>query len=792
MYSSLKIWPTSTNPANFIPVIVQYFPFENYDSTFVYTEPPECCPYCKRYIDKHTMHEGENKYKCAWCSKTFKSSNVKNIESQICKSSEPNNSESCNILFNQLKYNFSQSMEQNFVKSSQPSSMIYRQLLGNHNFDHRSNIFLPTSNDPNLIITPSYCYTLFFVIDTCVHPEKLETLKEYLLIAIKSLKPMQSFILVVIHKNYISYVFTIESEQENSEKSSDIFTFNFSYKKEEQKVFRLINLRNPANYVTHYETLEKFIKTLKSSLNNTDEPSTIARKVPKKSEDGKNPIDHLIQQLNGDDHLFSEIVLFSTNGPTQEPSKQIFIDFVSPDSNIKSRPLIDGYFICSDIPNPKEQIQYMIEKIGENPVIFNVEINAYVTNYRFIQNSNFTSHFTQFSPFSALSSISSSSVQPLSNSTFSLVPQVSTFYSTANPNFSVSFQLFTTTKFTNAFNLFSPSYLGIETTYIKFFHNNVFKETIWTSRVFKKSSDFIPTITTVNPYVLIPYLCVESAFNVQAAQNQKLKDMKRQAQSHLSISVKNQERSLVESFVLYLIKNYRYLCIVSIPGKFDDFTFSTVPELQWFLRILFEHLQDYHDIKHICNIKNISSSNQTEYYSNDIFNNDEYDDDNIDFSDSISMNIFENHKKFLFNSILHISCGVMENFARYYPSISFWNDENNMMISNCPFDLSFYESVGSPPIVLIDTLLVLFIFSDDYENICQKFNRFNFSEEVDNNIESASGLNTFICKLIEKRFPKTIILGQPMAKFYKLLPDKNNLFACIKYYVRNNLLHKNE
>ena len=71
MYSSLEIWPTSTNPATSIPVIIEHFPFENYYYTIAYTDQPEACPYCKRYIDKHITHEGDNKYKCN-SVKTFK------------------------------------------------------------------------------------------------------------------------------------------------------------------------------------------------------------------------------------------------------------------------------------------------------------------------------------------------------------------------------------------------------------------------------------------------------------------------------------------------------------------------------------------------------------------------------------------------------------------------------------------------------------------------------------------------------------------------------------------------
>ena len=203
------------------------------------------------------------------------------------------------------------------------------------------------------------------------------------------------------------------------------------------------------------------------------------------------------------------------------------------------------------------------------------------------------------------------------------------------------------------------------------------------------------------------------------------------------------------------------------------------------------------DIKHLCQIKNINdlkclnlnNSNDNRSSINGIDFTNEDDDD--DYFDSITINIFENHKKFLFNSTLPVSCNLMEKFARFYPSISFWSDDNYLLTDNCPLDLDYYESVGSPPIVLIDTIMVLFIFAEEFELVNDNLIKY-FRSKNSKNVEENSSLNVFISDKIEKRFPKTIISPQPLCKLYKLFPKKNELFACIKfYYVNyNNLLHK--
>jgi hypothetical protein len=121
-------------------------------------------------------------------------------------------------------------------------------------------------------------------------------------------------------------------------------------------------------------------------------------------------------------------------------------------------------------------------------------------------------------------------------------------YATGITHFCQSFQLFPI-----KLGSINPSLFGVEVTYIRFIGQIAFRETVWASRLFRKSADFIPVCASVNPLVLVPHLC---------------------------------EENLLERFACELLPGYQQNCLSALAGGQTDITFSTIPALQWIILVL--------------------------------------------------------------------------------------------------------------------------------------------------------------------------------------------------------------
>jgi hypothetical protein len=98
-----------------------------------------------------------------------------------------------------------------------------------------------------------------------------------------------------------------------------------------------------------------------------------------------------------------------------------------------------------------------------------------------------------------------------------------------------------------------PSLFAVEAKYMRFSEDSAFEETIWMSRMFRKSNDFIPVCASLNPLVLTPHL---------------------------------RDEGVLERFVIELMNVYHQHCLSVIAGGISDLTFSTLPNLQWLLLAL--------------------------------------------------------------------------------------------------------------------------------------------------------------------------------------------------------------
>lgn len=148
MHCSMPTWPTSSNPASFIPVIIDYYPFDWEKEKKVFEDQtPERCPGCKSCVDSQCTMEGE-KIKCANCFKVFKPNNQQLAQEQM-----------------------------------QHKRFVFRQ----------SNV----SNFNQLLV---------FAIDPYCSEKEMTYIHNFVNVAIGALPPTQNFIICVLHKSYNVYV----------------------------------------------------------------------------------------------------------------------------------------------------------------------------------------------------------------------------------------------------------------------------------------------------------------------------------------------------------------------------------------------------------------------------------------------------------------------------------------------------------------------------------------------------------------------------------------------------------
>ncbi|KAH0788950.1 hypothetical protein GPJ56_007162 [Histomonas meleagridis] len=264
-------------------------------------------------------------------------------------------------------------------------------------------------------------------------------------------------------------------------------------------ISKVFDFTQGSNTKGDYETIEKYLNQLQPHSGTTS-------------------VDDLIKQLSDvSSKHFTRIVLFSTKGPKRTCLKDIFVDWVSPFGpehyENENDPInVDGLFLCAPqfSEGYNDQLKLLIKHISKDN-IFNVSMTSYVTNYK-IHKKQKTS-------------------------------------STANEFFSKKFRL--TPKSVDSHT--NTAMFGVETTYIRFTKSGKsYFDTIWSTQEFRKSSDFIPVISSTNPMMMIPHL--------------------------------NRNRN-IRSFISLLMENYKKKCLSQMCGIEDeDKTFSLIPELQWFLR----------------------------------------------------------------------------------------------------------------------------------------------------------------------------------------------------------------
>ena len=324
-------------------------------------------------------------------------------------------------------------------------------------------------------------FNLVFALDACSSGLKYLSCVEYLATAIQALPEDQPFHLAVIQKNYITWVFVSDGS---------VVLFDTAHG---PNVSKHLNLKRYTNYKQHLNIIHKYLTSVKPEA------------------DENHSVDSLIEQLVGESTLFSRIVLFGPRGPTRRETKMIFVDWVSP-VDFTGAVTFDGYFLSEEavgVANMQHQVVRLMHEIASWKPIFNVEITAYVTGYKLVNNK----HEYAGAPRSMCQA-------------FQVQPKVTSLCQ-------LSF--------------------GVEVKYVRFADGCLFNETVWISRVFSKSSDFIPICTGLRPWVLICTL----------------------------------PHDRFAKFLRDLITHYTQNCTSTLAGKATETTFSTVPHCQIFLSYMY-------------------------------------------------------------------------------------------------------------------------------------------------------------------------------------------------------------
>jgi hypothetical protein len=277
---------------------------------------------------------------------------------------------------------------------------------------------------------PPYHFILVLALDACCRPSDMEQLRSYATTAISALPPTQPFHLAVLHPLYITYAFASRGT---------IVQFDTPYGAGLSTLMCLTG-DGCRNFSNSLSILENFLSAIEGH------PS------PNRS------VDNLIEQLSGDDNLFARIVLFSIRGPRRRKVRNVFVDWILPDTEVSvPGPGIDGYFLSLSSGSGEigVQIRRLMEIITSELRIFNVEITADISGYK------------------------------LTRKDFR--------YSTAIRHFHQTFRL-TPIKF----GTMAPALLGVEVKFVHFTADGACEKTIWIAKSFKNSNDFIPACSTIN------------------------------------------------------------------------------------------------------------------------------------------------------------------------------------------------------------------------------------------------------------------------------------------------------
>ena len=157
----------------------------------------------------------------------------------------------------------------------------------------------------------------------------------------------------------------------------------------------------------------------------------------------------------------------------------------------------------------------------------------------------------------------------------------------------------------------------------------------------------------------------------------------------------NDHKEVIQ-FNTKLIDIYKKYCLPQIIKEEEEDYFSAIPILKWFLRYQFNQYQ--------------IPEAKTPYY-----------------------------------------CSMESRIGKYYPIISFWEDTNYCIKTNCVFDKSQYELYGSPNVVVVDLIAEINIYS--IKNI--NFKNTKIIEQIQ--------------KLKNERFPRPHVKYYPISDYVSFI-----------------------
>jgi hypothetical protein len=276
-------------------------------------------------------------------------------------------------------------------------------------------------------------------------------LTAHLLAAVAALPPAQPFHLAVIAPRCVTYVVALDDL---------VVSFDVPHGAAHPA---LLNLRWDGNYPHALPLLAPYLAALGAGAG-----AGAARSA-----------DDLAAQLAGDATLFSRILLFSPRAPARRAPRNVCLDWVLPaPAPAPARPAVDGYFLLApaDPAAAAAQIRRLVELVVSDGAVFNVDVTASVTAYKFTARG-----------------AAAADVRRLQ-------------YAAATRHFRECFRL-VPLKLGGA----GPSLFAVEARFLRFHPQGVFEETVWLCRQFRKSADFIPVCASLNPFVLAPILCDDDA-----------------------------------------------------------------------------------------------------------------------------------------------------------------------------------------------------------------------------------------------------------------------------------------